>query len=236
MFLKMEVTFSSETSVPFCRTIRIHIQDIILTIVYLFTHLLMCVINYLEILSLFPFSPCCVYTDFVIERIRVTEKREEKRVYKTEKKKWQMIENLWQRKKDERKIGRDETLFVSRQDFRFLSHMKEVLYNTAHDRGVDCTRLLIKFISGNMATPPNTQNVTSGACWHLNNNYLGPLQVHWVIFTLHWRTGLSACFLRCQFSEDLLSCVLNKVTEIFLLDYYPVQMSESTRFNVTYDD
>jgi len=94
MFLKMEVTFSSETSVPFCRTIRIHIQDIILTIVYLFTHLLMCVINYLEILSLFPFSPCCVYTDFVIERIRVTEKREEKRVYKTEKKKWQMIENL----------------------------------------------------------------------------------------------------------------------------------------------
>lgn len=40
----------------------------------------------------------------------------------------------------------------------------EVLYNTAHDIGVDYTKLLIKFIGGNMATLPNAQNLTSGAC------------------------------------------------------------------------
>jgi len=50
-------------------------------------------------------------------------------------------------------------LFVSGQYFRFLSHIMEVLYNTAHDIGTDYTRLLMKFISGNMATLPDTQNV-----------------------------------------------------------------------------
>ena len=85
-FLKVEAAGFSETSVPFCRTIRSHIQDVILTILYLFTHLFIHVINYFEILSLFPCSPCCVYTNFFIERIKITEKREEKWVYKTEKK------------------------------------------------------------------------------------------------------------------------------------------------------
>lgn len=85
-FLKMEAAGSSEMSAPFCRTIRSHTQDVILTFVYLFTHLFIYVTNYFEILYLFPCSPCCVYTDFVIERIKITERREEKRVYKTKKK------------------------------------------------------------------------------------------------------------------------------------------------------
>jgi len=38
----------------------------------------------------------------------------------------------------------------------------EALYNTAHDIGVDYTKLLTKFISGNMATLPNAQNVSQG--------------------------------------------------------------------------
>jgi hypothetical protein len=97
----MEAAGCSETSVPFCWTIRNHIQDVTLTIVYLFTHLFIYANNYFEILSLFPCFPCCVYTDFVIERINITEKREEKRVCKTEKM-WQITENHRQRKKTER--------------------------------------------------------------------------------------------------------------------------------------
>jgi len=81
--LKVDAAGSSETSVPFCRTIRSHIQEVIITIVYLFTQLFIYVISYFEILSLFPCSSCCVYTYFVFEGIKIREKIEEIRVYKT---------------------------------------------------------------------------------------------------------------------------------------------------------
>jgi hypothetical protein len=78
---------------------------------------------------------------------------------------WQIIENHRQRRKTEkedRKRWRHSSfpgkIFVS------LHTIMEVLYNTAHDiMGADNTKLLIKFISGRMATLPNAQNM-SGAC------------------------------------------------------------------------